>query len=103
MIGAPVAAPLLSRITVAATTVAAVGLVDLEGHLHRRGVDPGLVGGGVPPVEPARGRGGAVEAEGVLGDEPAEPGGQAEPGRRRPTGRLASRRRSVTVAMPWVV
>ena len=54
MSGAPVGVPWSSRITVAATTVAAVGVVDLEGHLHRRGVDLGLGRRGVAPLESGR-------------------------------------------------
>ena len=98
--GAPAAAPSLSRHTVAATTVAVSGASTPAATSTAERVDGGLGGPGVSPWNPPGGGVDAVEAEGVLGDEPAEPGGQAQP---RARAVAAAQRRSHRVAMPWVV
>ena len=63
---------------------AGVGLVDLESHLDRGGVDRGLGLRGVAAAEATRWWGRAVEPERVLGDEPPEPGGRVRVRRRTP-------------------
>ena len=95
-------APLPSRTTVAATTVAAGRLLHLERHCHGRGVDGLLRPSGVPPPEPTGGWLGRVEPERVLGDEPAEAGGQPQLRSRGAVARVFAQR-SVRVAMACVV
>ena len=76
--GAPATAPSSSRITVAATTVARVAWSTSSAVST---ADPSIRAWAAavsPRWKPPGGGVGAVEAEGVLGDEPSEPGGQPE-------------------------
>src|SRR5664279_2251582 len=96
--GAPIGEPSPSRTTVAATTVASVGASTPRATSTAEASICDWAAMVSPRWNPPGGGGGPVEAEGVLGDEPTDPGDQAQPGARSRTAACRSARFTKQVA-----